>query len=164
MCHPVPILLLPLILGAWLLALARWVWVQWQTAERPLGAATQVTVVVLIITAGAMAPVKTAERLLDEGTVQLPRKQLTLAELTDPVGLPQDWRPHWLRIAEGEAAAAAWSQQTIDFPATTMTVRQFVATVEAQTSLRGRFRHCGNGCTVLQGGDCSFGLALSTPR
>ncbi|MGH7138598.1 MAG: hypothetical protein ACREHD_22865, partial [Pirellulales bacterium] len=50
--------------------------------------------------------------------------------------------------------------QVIVFPDTNLTLRQFVGAIESQSTLRHRFGHCGNGSTILWGGDCSFGLHL----
>lgn len=55
------------------------------------------------------------------------------------------------------------SSLILRFPSRRRTLRQFVAAVEKQSSLRHRFAHCVNGSTVLWGGDCSFGLRLRDP-
>jgi hypothetical protein len=51
----------------------------------------------------------------------------------------------------------------IDFPKLEMTLREFVVAVESQSKLRHRFGHCGNGSTILFGGNCSFGLHFYDP-
>jgi hypothetical protein len=38
-----------------------------------------------------------------------------------------------------------------------------MSAIEAQTPLRNRFHHCGNGATVLWGGDCYFGVGFRVP-
>jgi len=51
--------------------------------------------------------------------------------------------------------------QTVKFPNSPITVRHVIATIKAQTNLRYMFVHCGNGSTILLGGDCSMGLYFS---
>jgi hypothetical protein len=86
---------------------------------------------------------------------------MTLEELAgDPDGPRPDWRPFsvWISVPDDEKT------QVIVFPETTITLRQFVGAIESQSTLRHRFAHCGNGWTMLWGGDCSFGVHLRRPR
>lgn len=78
---------------------------------------------------------------------------MTLAELADPV--EHGWNRFYncsVSVSEGLA------DRTVQFPSRELRVGEFIAAVESQTPLRHRFGHCGNGFTVLWGGDCSFGL------
>jgi hypothetical protein len=51
----------------------------------------------------------------------------------------------------------------VQFRGRVMSLREFAATIESQTSLRHRFGSCGNGYTILGGEDCSFGMSLRDP-
>jgi hypothetical protein len=114
---------------------------------------------VVIVIAAVLAPGKTTERFLDR-TITIPNAQMTLSELA---GSPDEPKPEWcpfllsISVPENERATV------IDFPGKTISLRQFVDSVEHQSTLRHRFMHCGNGYTVLWGGDCCFGLRLRHP-
>jgi len=123
-------------------------------------AAVQGAVMVFIVIAAHYAPVKTTERFLDR-EIQIPTTRMTLAELEGERDGPlPTWRPFslWIWAPEDE------KQNEVAFPATHITLRQFVDAVEAQSTLRHRFSHCGNDSTILWGGDCSFGLHLRRPN
>jgi hypothetical protein len=131
--------------------------------QRPGQAASsttiQVAVVAAIVTAAHIAPVKTTDRLLDR-LITLPKAQMTLGELEgDLDGLPPEWRFSWVRVSVPDDERP----KVIAFPDTTMTMRQFVGAIESQSTVRHRFAHCGNGWTILWGGDCSFGMDLRRP-
>lgn len=113
-----------------------------------------------ILTIAYFAPVKTTDEYLTQ-TISLPKKEITLAELA---GLEEP--PHMLLNLRGVSVSvpADETEVVIEFPATELTMGQFVDAVERQSTLRHRFGHCGNGSTILWGGDCSFGLYLRRPR
>jgi hypothetical protein len=120
---------------------------------------TQVAVIVAIVTAAHLAPGKTTDRFLDR-TITIPRSRMTLAELEgDTDGPRPEWCPFsvWISVPDDEKT------KVIAFPETTVTLRQFVGAIESQSTLRHRFAHCGNGWTILRGGDCSFGLHVRHP-
>lgn len=122
-------------------------------------AITQLAVFFSIVTAAHLVPGKTTDRFLDR-TITIPRSPMTLAELAgDPDGPPPEWRPPSVSLS----VAGEEKTKRIVFPATTLTLRQFVRAIESQSTLRHRFAHCGNGWTILWGGDCSFGLHLCHP-
>ena len=56
---------------------------------------------------------------------------------------------------------ASQRNQHVRWPAQELTLGMFVQAIESQTPLRHRFHHCGNGWTLLGGGDCCFGLSIS---
>ncbi len=150
------------VFALWMALLVSAVWKQVRQ-QHPTTAWTsailQVAVVALIVTAAHLAPGKTADRFLDR-TITIPRNRMTLAELEgDPDGFAPQWRPFSLSITVPQDESA----KTIAFPATTLTLRDFVHAVESQSTLRHRFAHCGNGGTILWGGDCCFGLHLRRP-
>jgi hypothetical protein len=127
------------------------------TAKVVLQAATMV----LIIVAAIKAPVKTTERFLTR-TIELPKTTMTLAEIeSSPTYGPA---PHWLPVSIHVKVEPDEQSTEIAFPSTEITVREFVSVIESQSTLRHRFGHCGNGSTILHGGDCSFGLSLRRPR
>ena len=149
--------------GLWLVLLASCVWKQLRHQRRILAVTAvmiQVAVIVAIVTGAHLAPGKTTDRFLDR-TITLPESRMTLEELAgDPNAPRPEWRPFWVRISVPDDE----KMQVIVFPETTISLRQFVSSVESQSTLRHRFAHCGNGWTILWGGDCSFGLHLRRPR
>lgn len=144
----------------WLALLASFVRKQLRQQRPPLAVASvlmQVSVIVAIVTSAHLAPVKTTERFLDR-TITLPKSRMTLRDLAaDPEGSRPEWRPHSVSIHAPDDEKT----RVVVFPDTSLTLRQFVGAVESQSSLRHWFSHCGNGSTILWGGDCSFGLHLS---
>ena len=125
-----------------------------------ISAIIQVAIMVAVVTAAHLAPGKTTDRFLDR-TITLPKSRMTLAELAgDPDEPPPEWRPYSVRIS----AQNDEKSQVIVFPDTNLTLRQFVGAIESQSTLRHRFGHCGNGWTIIGGGDCSFGLHLRAPN
>lgn len=149
--------------GLWLVLLASCVRKQLRHQRRTLAVTAvmmQVAVIVAIVTGAHLAPGKTTERFLNR-TITLPESRMTLDELAgDPNASRPEWRPLWVRISVPDDEKT----QVIVFPETTISLRQFVRAVESQSTLRHRFAHCGNGWTILWGGDCSFGLHLRRPR
>jgi hypothetical protein len=106
--------------------------------------------------AAHLAPCKTTDRYLDK-KIELPRTNIALRELAC---LDDDYTASLYLNGVTVSISDDLTDSSVDFPATTITLRDFVATIESQTPLRHRFGHCGNGSTVLWGGDCSFGLHL----
>jgi hypothetical protein len=153
----IPLLYLFLLPG-WFIALL------WSASYRATSLAvasvmTHVTTMLLVIIGAVNAPVKTTDHVLGH-MITLPQAKMTLAEIGgDPDGLPPDWRPRLLHVF----VPADEASQEIAFRSTTISLQEFVNTVEAQSTLRHRFGHCGNGSTILWGGDCSFGLHLRRP-
>lgn len=118
--------------------------------------ATYVAVTLSVIVAAVLAPVKTAERVL-ERTLVLPQTELTVAEMDREQGFESaQWLPRYVVVAANSGNA----NQRIRFRTTKITLREFIATIESQSELRHRFVHCGNSSSILFGGDCSFGLRL----
>ncbi len=121
--------------------------------------ATYVVITSVIVVGAVLAPVKTTERFLDRPMV-LPKTEFMLGEL-DRENHFDDllWLPNSLTVEISPSMAA----KQVRFTATHITYREFVKTLEAQSDLRHRFHHCGNGSSILFGGDCSFGMALRQP-
>ncbi len=113
-----------------------------------------------ILTLAYFAPLKTTDDYLTR-TVSLPKTKISLAELA---GLEEP--SHILFRLRGVSVSVPEDESdiVIQFPATELTMGQFVDAVEQQSTLRHRFGHCGNGSTILWGGDCSFGLHLRRPH
>lgn len=146
----------------WIVFLARTVRGQLRRNRSRLAVASvtlQLAGVAAIVTAAHMAPVKTTDRFLDR-TITIPKSRMTLAELE---GEPDGPRPDWRPFAVSVVVPASERNHVIAFAGTTLTLHEFVDAVESQSTLRHRFAHCGNGWTVLWGGDCSFGLCLCRP-
>lgn len=103
-------------------------------------------------------PAKTVNQLL-QNEVTLPSQSMTLAELAY---LSQSDRQAWpigvsFHFADDDQdLAVQWRQER-------MTLDEFVTAIESQTDLRAKFMHCGNGYTILHGGDCCFGLMVRDP-
>jgi hypothetical protein len=113
--------------------------------------ALQTIVMSLIIVAAILAPVKTTDRYLRR-SIRLPNTEMTLGELHD---LTDSDHRYGITVA-----ATPEDSTVISFPARQLNLRQFITAIEKQSSLRHRFSHCGNGYTILWGGDCSFGLRV----
>ena len=120
----------------------------------------QPVVIAVVITVAYFAPVKIVDQVL-ERSVSLPNAELTLGQLQE---LAESYRRDSFPIMLSVSVSQSESSQVIRFPGQRMTLRQFVTAVEQQSSLRHRFAHCGNGSTILGGGDCSFGLRLRDPK
>lgn len=170
--------LIPLILGSLfamlvlpLHALVFWVWLcvlvvaarrHFKAQQTSLGRAAigiQVFVMVAVITAAHLAPVKTTDRVLSQ-PVTLARMEMTLGEIqecADP-----DCREAF-PIRTSRSVAEADASVLIRFPSNQLTLRQLATAIEDQSKLRHSFAHCGNGWTLLWGGDCSFGMIMREP-
>jgi hypothetical protein len=110
-----------------------------------------------IVLCAAIAPVKVVDRQKSR-QITLPKQVMTLDELAEPVQHGWDRFYYcYVNVPEGLA------DHPVRFPSRELTVGEFIAAIEAQTPLRHRFHHCGNGHTVLWGGDCSFGLHFRPP-
>lgn len=145
---------------AWAFVVRAWA-TRWSRSDRhPRGSGVfviQSAGMTAIVLVAAFAPVKVVDRQKSR-RITLPKQVMTLAELAEPV--EHGWHRFYhydVSVPEGLAA------RTVHFPARELTVGEFVSTIEAQTPLRHRFGHCGNGSTILWGGDCSFGLHFRVP-
>ena len=118
--------------------------------------ATYIVVTLSIVIAAILAPLKTTERVLDRPMV-LPKTELTIAEMNREMNSENSvWLPRFIYVDTTSADA----ETQIQFRATDITLREFVDTIESQSNLQHRFLHCGNGSSILFGGDCCFGLSL----
>ncbi len=118
--------------------------------------ATYIAVTVLMAVAAVFAPVKTSERVLDRAMV-LPTTELTIAEMNREKYFENtQWLPRFIYVTTTTENA----DKQIRFRTTDITLREFVDTIESQSELRHRFMHCGNGSSILFGGDCCFGVRL----
>jgi hypothetical protein len=118
--------------------------------------ATYIVTAVLIVVAAIFAPVKTTERVFDRQMV-LPKTDLTIAEMDRETNFENtEWLPRDIYVTTTPQNA----DRQIRFRTTDITLREFVDTIESQSELRHRFMHCGNGSSILFGGDCCFGLRL----
>ena len=130
-------------------------------ARRGLDAAvvaslTQLGVVGGCVALASVAPVKTVDRVLERRLV-LPAASLTLGELQTYCDGPAGWKlATHVSITEEQAQL----KPVIQWPGREISVRQFIAAIETQTSLRHRFGGCGNGSSILFGSNCCFGLSF----
>ncbi|MEL6110903.1 MAG: hypothetical protein AAFU85_33265 [Planctomycetota bacterium] len=119
-------------------------------------ALTYVAVTLIVVVSATLAPVKTVDQILERRFV-LPQTEFTVAELDRGAGDRLiDWLPRYVIVA----STPKNRDTLIQFEATDISLREFVDTVETQTNLRHRFMHCGNGSSILFGGDCCFGVRL----
>jgi predicted PurR-regulated permease PerM len=123
-------------------------------------AALEVVIVVAIVAMAVAAPGKTRDKVLDR-PVKLPKAEMTLAEIKELAeeGPRRESFPIHLSVRLQEADAAT----NVLFAREEMSLQEFVAAVESQTPIRHRFHSCGNGYTILEGEDCSFGMSLRRP-
>lgn len=118
----------------------------------------QLATIAATLTAAAYAPMKTADHLLNEKRIVLPKTAMTLGELKEQEETGQLRVPllRGIHMSEREAILL------VHWPATELTMRDFVRAIEEQTPLRHKFGNCKFG-TILTGGDCAFGLTLYSP-
>lgn len=117
---------------------------------------TYVAVTALVVVAAILAPVKSVNEVLDR-TVYLPKAALTLREM--------DWEANpqvrqWVSCPMYVHTTKNNADTKITFRSTEITLREFIQTIEEQSPLRHGFRHCGNGSSILFGGDCCFGVTI----
>jgi hypothetical protein len=88
---------------------------------------------VAIVLVAAYAPIKVVDQQMSR-SITLPKQVMTVAELADPV--EHGWnRFYYCSVSVPEGLA----DRAVEFPSRDLTVRQFIAAVEAQTPLRHRF-------------------------
>jgi|GEM_PF-1981687 len=109
----------------------------------------------IIAFAAYYQPAKTVEQELQR-SISLPSAEMSLAELAYAMSYDRQSYPIHVTLRFPDSA----KDQVIRWPSQQVSVAEFLGAIESQTSLRGSFRHCGNGYTVLHGGDCCFGLAI----
>lgn len=64
------------------------------------------------------------------------------------------------RILASHQLSEADCDKIIHLPSRRVTLREYLSLLEDQIGVRWKFRHCGNGYSVLGGGDCCFGLSI----
>jgi hypothetical protein len=148
-----------LLLVAWSLFIVRWATRQarvrsiWRAMDE---FAIHVAIMTAVIAAALAFPCKTVESVKAR-RFTVPKPEMSIAELQEPwlhgLRIPL---PVWVSDHDHEGL----SGRVIHFPSQELTVVQFIQVIEAQTPLKHRFRHCGNGHTILWGADCSFGLSF----
>lgn len=146
-----------------LLTWAGWQWARSEGERSVVNAKTtpQAALLVAALLAAYLWPGKYTEQVLDR-PVSLNSQSYTLAELYEATARPLRTEIELpIRTAWGFAEEDA--DQLVAFGVRRMSLREFVETIESQTSIRHRFLHCGNGWTLLRGGDCSFGLLMRDP-
>ncbi len=114
----------------------------------------------LVGSAAAYRPSKTEDQLLQR-EIKLPATQMTLAELCYAASFNNDQHVFPVRISiwfadSDKDTLIKWDRQVV-------TLGEFLDTIESQTRLRRRFMHCGNGYTILRGGNCCFGIYVRDP-
>jgi hypothetical protein len=122
-------------------------------------ACSVMTVSFVLVGAARYKPTKTVENFLYQD-VSLEFPQMSLAELDDYSRWHREEFPirvHWTFADADKDIVVTWASPS-------PTLREFIDNVESQTQLRHRFEHCGNGWSLLHGGDCSFGLSFRDPE
>lgn len=90
--------------------------------------------------------------------IALPKQALSIKEITSNDDIPASCPfRYWVHLPDDIP------NLTIRFPSRDLTIGEFIAAIEAQTPLRHSFSSCGNGSTILWGGDCGFGVEFSLP-
>lgn len=120
---------------------------------------THLVVTALTVAMAVAAPGKTIDLVLAR-PVKLAKEQMTLAELQEYYD-QERWSAFSARFSFNVPAEI--ESQTVIFPSTEMTLREFLQSLESQTPLRYRMSHCGNGYSILRGGDCCFGVFVHDP-
>jgi len=118
-------------------------------------ACTMLAVGSVLNAAAQYKPSKTVEIIFDR-TVSLESTELSLAQLDYYCTYRREQFPIRLSLTFADAD----KDFIVTWPSHSLTLREFIGTIESQTHLRHRFGHCGNGWTLLYGGDCSFGLSI----
>ena len=113
----------------------------------------------IVAAAAAYRPSKIEEQLLRR-EFTLPATQMTLAELSYTATFDRQAFP----IALSFSFADADKETLIKWQSQDVTLGEFLDAIESQSVLRRRFMHCGNGNTILHGGDCTFGLYVRDPE
>jgi|SRR6185437_3044076 hypothetical protein len=147
-------------------ALAFLTWAALTANSRSVGAqvwvkavsrAIPIVVMGVVLLLAIQAP-KTVDRIMDRRVV-LPKTKVRLGELREWTEGP---RPLGLHLPVGVSMVQldTDASRVVEFPALELSLRQFVASIENQTPLRHHFRSCGNGYSIRDGQDCSFGMTL----
>lgn len=112
----------------------------------------------ILAAAAIHKPSKTTERVLSQ-RMTLQSKQMSLAELDFHCTFNREQFPIRISLSFADKkknTMVRWDDREL-------TLRDFLGTLQAQTGLTHEFGHCGNGWTLLNGGDCSFGLMVFDP-
>jgi hypothetical protein len=119
-----------------------------------------VAVGVAVIATAIAAPVKTKDYLMVRH-VTLPKAEMSLGELKALADGERQllYFPVRVRLS----FAPVQSGQVVRWGGREMTLREFLAAIEGQTRLRHQFGGCGNGSTILFGGNCCAGVSLYEP-
>ena len=119
--------------------------------------AVHLALMAAIVLAAGLAPVKTIDRVKAR-RITLTKPAWTVGELKDPVGHDLI-RPFYGSVN----APDDLDGRVVRFPSAEPTIAELIRAIESQTPLRHRFAHCGNGSSILWGGDCSFGVNFRVP-
>jgi hypothetical protein len=113
----------------------------------------------IVVAAASYRPCKVVEQVLQR-EITLPSTRMTLAELSYVASYERRSFPIHMSFCFADADRDI----VVEWPRRDLTIREFLDAIESQTLLRRRFMHCGNGYTVLGGGDCCFGLYIRDPE
>jgi hypothetical protein len=122
-------------------------------------ACTLMVVSSVLIAAAHYKPTKTVEKALNR-IVMLDSTEMSLAHLDYCAAYHRDRFPVRLSFTFADDD----KNFIVKWPSRSPTLGQFIEHIETQSPLRHRFLHCGNGWTLLHGGDCSFGLSIRDPQ
>ena len=112
-------------------------------------------VMVVIITAGVLAPVKRIDALLQR-TVDLDKDTMSVAELAEYCEHNRSTLPVSVYLAPDDANA----RPILHFSNKVLSLQQFITEVERQTGCEHHFSGCGNAYSVLHGKAYNFGLSF----
>ncbi len=143
-----------------LIALTAWLLLAWFCYARlrmRLSVAVQFLGLALVLCGAWIAPVKTTQDVLRR-IITFDRRQMSLEQLDAYVSSPENRQR--LPVKVELAFAVDDKDMVIVLPSERISVADFIDSIQSQTKLRARFEHCGNGWTLLWGGDCCFGLFI----
>jgi len=110
----------------------------------------------IVVAAASYEPTKTKIRHLSR-ELSFPTQDIELAELAFLTSRLNEARQVTIHFSFPETE----KHKTVRLPETTVTLQQLLDAIERDTGMTGRFYSCGNGYSILQGEDCSFGLYVS---
>jgi hypothetical protein len=149
-------------LGIWAFLVNMWMRRHRRASGRRAGTADlviQLVSMIWVLAAAELAPCKTVDRVKAR-TMTVPLQAMTIGQLQEPIEHNLD-RPSFLYSIGAPTDIAG---RIVSFPSRELGVSEFIAAIEAQTPLRHKFQHCGNGYTILWGKDYAFGLRFDAPH
>lgn len=128
------------------------------TRKALVATATHATLFAAIYFAALLAPGKRMDTMLKK-TIALPEKNTTIGQLADFCSTNRSKLPIRISLPAG----GTFADSSVQFGQTSVTVLEFIATIEQQTGCKHYISGCGNAYTVLRGPAYNFGLSFQAP-